>query len=66
MRTRSKYIFAGIILLALAIVGVSLLLNQGRAPGAGGLTVAKPNESRFIILSAIPIDPWVREVGRQI
>ena len=61
MRTRSKYIFAGIIFLALAIVGVSLLLNQGKAPGTGGLTVAKPNDVKIIILSAIPVEPWVRE-----
>ena len=61
MRTRSKYIFAGIILLALAIVGVSLLLNQGKAPGGSGLTVDKPQEVTIRILSAIPVEPWVRE-----
>jgi hypothetical protein len=65
MRTRSKFIFAGIIFLALAIVGVSLLLNQGKNPSAGGLTVAKQNEVKIIILSAIPIDPWVREAAVQ-
>jgi hypothetical protein len=61
MRTRSKYIFAGIILLALAIVGVSLLLNQGKVPGGSGLTVDKPQEVTIRILSAIPVEPWVRE-----
>ena len=53
MRTRSKYIFAGIILLALLIVGLSLLLNQGKNPGGNGLTVEKPQEVKIVILSAI-------------
>jgi hypothetical protein len=60
MRTRSKYIFAGIIAVALVIVAVSLLLNQGKTPGSG-LTVDKPAEVHIRILSAIPVDPWVRE-----
>jgi hypothetical protein len=46
----------------LVIVGVSLLLNQGTAPGAG-LTVEKPAEVRIRILSAIPVEPWVREMA---
>jgi len=63
MRTRSKYIFAGIIILALAIVGVSLLLNLNKAPATagGGLTVDKPGDVNIRILSAIPVEPWVRE-----
>jgi hypothetical protein len=62
MRTRSKYIFAGIILLALVIVGISLLMNQGKS-GGNGLTVDKPNEVKIVILSAIPVEPWVREIA---
>ncbi len=62
MRTRSKVIFAAIILLALVIVGVSLLVNQGGNTVAG-LTVEKPAEVNIRILSAIPIDPWVREMA---
>ena len=62
MRTRSKVIFAAIIILALVIVGVSLLLNQGSNPGAG-LTVEKPAEVNIRILSAIPVEPWVREMA---
>jgi len=61
MRTRSKYIFAGIILLAVVIVGVSLLLNQGKISSGNGLTVEKLNEVKIVILSAIPVEPWVRE-----
>lgn len=63
MRTRSKYIFAAIIILALAIVGVSLLLNQNKAPATAGagLTVDKPGNVNIRILSAIPVEPWVRE-----
>jgi hypothetical protein len=63
MRTRSKYIFAAIIILALAIVGVSLALNQNKAPATagGGLTVDKPGDVTIRILSAIPVEPWVRE-----
>lgn len=64
MRTRSKFIFAGIIVLALAIVGVSLLLNQGKAP-SGGLVVEKPKDVKIRILSAIPVEPWVREVANK-
>ena len=62
MRTRSKVIFAAIIILALVIVGVSLLFNQGASPGAG-LTVEKPAEVNIRILSAIPVEPWVREMA---
>jgi hypothetical protein len=65
MRTRSKYIFAGIILLALIIVGISLLLNQGKNPSGNGLTVEKPNEVKIVILSAIPVEPWVREIANK-
>ena len=61
MRTRSKFIFAAIIVLALVIVGVSLLLNQGKRPCRRGLTVEKPAEVNIRILSAIPVEPWVRE-----
>ena len=64
MRTRSKVIFAAIIILALVIVGVSLLLNQGAAPGSG-LTVEKPAEVNIRILSAIPVETWVRETAAQ-
>lgn len=61
MRTRSKYIFAAIIVLALVIVGVSILINQGKRPAAGtGLVVEKPSQVSIRILSALPVDPWVR------
>ena len=65
MRTRSKFIFAGIIILALVIVGVSLLLNQGKAPGTSGsgLTVDKPADVNIRILSAIPVETWVSEAA---
>ncbi len=65
MRTRSKYIFAAIIILALGIVGVSLALNQNKAPAAagGGLTVDKPGNVNIRILSALPVEPWVREAA---
>ncbi len=63
MRTRSKFIFAGIIVLALVIVGVSLLLNRGQTPGTSGLTVDKPNTVSIRILTAIPVDTWVREAA---
>jgi hypothetical protein len=63
MRTRSKVIFAAIIVLALAIVGVSLLLNQGKTPASGGLTVAKPTTVKIRILSALPVETWVREAA---
>lgn len=65
MRTRSKFIFAGIIVLALVIVGVSLLLNQGKAPGTSGsgLTVDKPADVNIRILTAIPVETWVSEAA---
>lgn len=64
MRTRSKIIFAVIILAALVIAGAGLLLN--RAGGSGpGLTVDKPNEVKIRILSALPVEPWVREMAAQ-
>jgi hypothetical protein len=63
MRTRSKVIFAAIILLALGIVGVSLLLNQAKGPAGGGLTVDKPASVKIRILSALPVETWVREAA---
>jgi hypothetical protein len=66
MRTRSKYIFAAIILVALVIVGVSVVFNRSKAPAPGsGLTVEKPVEVNIRILSALPVEPWVREMAEK-
>jgi Bacterial extracellular solute-binding protein len=62
MRTRSKIIFVAIIILALGIVGVSILLNLSKGPSTGlALTVDKPSTVNIRILSALPVEAWVRE-----
>lgn len=61
---RTRLVFIVVVLVALGIVGVSLVvraLNPGQQPLA---PVARgPIEVR--ILTALPIEPWVREAARQ-
>ncbi len=64
---RTRWIFVGFIVLALIIVGVSLLvsaLNQSD-PGIGGggdtaITVDRPNAITVRVMTALPVEAWVR------
>jgi hypothetical protein len=58
---RTRWIFAGIVALAVVIVGVSLLLRATGAAGPeAGLTVERPPNVTIRILTALPVEPWVR------
>ncbi|HMN27295.1 MAG TPA: hypothetical protein PKE45_04000, partial [Caldilineaceae bacterium] len=61
---RTRWIFAAILTLAVLIVGVSLLLRANGAPDAdAGLTVARPNSVTIRVLTALPVEPWVRSAA---
>lgn len=58
---RTRLIFGAILAIALVIVGVSLVLRAtGANPAAPGLTVEKPESVTIRILTALPVEPWVR------
>jgi hypothetical protein len=62
---RTRLIFIGIIAAAVVIVAVSLLLQgRGGAP-AGALTVEKPPSVTIRVVTALPIDPWVRNAAEK-
>lgn len=62
--TRTRWIFVGIIVAALAIAGIGIVLSQrsGGSPD-GGLTVAKPDAVNVRIVTSLPIEPWVRSAA---
>ncbi len=61
---RTRWIFAAIIAIALVIVGLSLLLNRtGNADPTLGLTVDRPESVTIRILTALPVEPWVRSAA---
>jgi hypothetical protein len=67
---RTRWIFAGILLVALLIVVGALIWRAvqssssgGPAGGGGdsGLTVEKPASLTVRVITALPVEPWVRE-----
>jgi Ca-activated chloride channel family protein len=61
---RTRWIFAAILAVAVLIVGVSLLLSQGGADTLdAGLTVDRPESVTIRILTALPVEPWVRSAA---
>lgn len=61
---RTRLIFIGIIAAAIVIVGASLLLRStGSNSGESGLTLDRPESVTIRILTALPIDPWVRSAA---
>jgi len=57
---RTRWIFVAIVALALVIVGVSLLWRALRPGPAGELTVERPDAITVRVLTALPVEPWVR------
>lgn len=58
---RTRLIFGAIVAVALVIVGASLILRTtGANPVDPGLTVEKPQSVTIRILTALPVEPWVR------
>lgn len=61
---RTRLIFVGIIVAALVIVGVSLALRGSSGAGApGALTVERPDATTVRVLTALPVEPWVRSAA---
>jgi hypothetical protein len=62
---RTRWIFAAILLVALLIVGVSLIWRALRNDtGADdGLTVERPDAVTVRVLAALPVEPWVRSAA---
>jgi hypothetical protein len=70
---RTRWIFAAIVIVALLIVGASLLWRAVSRDPAEELTVERPEVARVRVLTALPVEPWVRgaaadfnSAGRQV
>jgi len=61
---RTRIIFISIIIVALLIVGATVLLtNRGGNPGGPALTVENPDTVTIRILTSLPVEPWVRSAA---
>jgi hypothetical protein len=61
---RTRWIFVSIVAAALVIVGVSLVLRAtGANPAESELTVDRPENVTIRILTALPVEPWVRNAA---
>jgi len=67
---RTRWIFVGIVVAALVIVGVSLALGGLRPEGGGGaspsgesITVDRPDAISVRVIAALPIETWVRNAA---
>lgn len=62
---RTRWIFVAILLVALLIVGVSLLWRalSDSGPTGEGLTVERPDTVTVRVLTALPVEPWVRSAA---
>jgi hypothetical protein len=62
----TRWVFVGILLLALLIVGASLvwrgLSSDSDAPDSG-LTVERPDGVTVRVLTALPVEPWIRSAA---
>jgi len=57
---RTRWIFVAIVAVAVVIVGVSLLWRALRTDPGGQLTVERPEDITVRVLTALPVEPWVR------
>jgi Ca-activated chloride channel family protein len=63
---RTRTIFIAIISVAVLIIVVSLLLTRNTGTGdISGLTVERPDAVNIRILTALPIEPWVRNAATE-
>ncbi len=58
--TKTQIVFVVLIVVVLAIVGVSYLLQR-----SGGVQIAKPTTLSVRIVCALPVEPFVREAATQ-
>ena len=62
--TRTRLIFIGILAAAILIVGLSLLLRgSGGSGGDVALTVDRPDTVKIRVLTALPVEPWIRSAA---
>jgi hypothetical protein len=63
---RTRWIFVSILAVALIIVSASLIWRSvtGENPESG-FTVARPNEVTVRVITALPVEPWVRSAAEQ-
>lgn len=60
---RTRWIFIGIIALVLLIIGVSIgirMLSGGEPAGPSDLVLERPDALQIRVLTALPVEPWVR------
>lgn len=67
---RTRWIFVGIVVAALVIVGISLALSGLRPEGGGdagpsgeAITVDRPDAISVRVIAALPIETWVRNAA---
>jgi len=60
---RTRWIFVAIVAVALVIVGASLLWRALRPGPAAELTVERPDAVTVRVLTALPVEPWVRSAA---
>lgn len=61
---RTRWTFAIILAIAVVIVAASLLLRGNSGPDQDiGLTVARPANVTIRVLTALPVEPWVRSAA---
>ncbi|HNT75184.1 MAG TPA: substrate-binding domain-containing protein [Anaerolineae bacterium] len=65
---RTRWIFIGILALVVAIIGVSIgigWLTKNNNASAGGLELERPQAITVRVLTALPVEPWVRSAAEQ-
>ena len=61
---RTRIIFIGILAVAALIVGASLLV-RGRGGDTGALTVERPDQVTVRVITALPVEEWVRNAAEE-
>ncbi|MGD2176245.1 MAG: hypothetical protein PVG71_00325, partial [Anaerolineae bacterium] len=62
---RTRWTFVAIVIFALLIVGASLLWRALSRNPAGELTVERPEVISVRVLTALPVEPWVRGAAEE-
>ncbi len=62
---RTRWIFVIIVSVSLLIVGASLLWRSVRSGPAEELTIQRPDTITVRVLTALPVEPWVRAAADQ-
>jgi hypothetical protein len=63
---RTRLVFIAIVVAALVIVGIGLFVSRtGSTPADAGLTVERPEAVKIRVVTALPVEPWVRSAGEE-